>query len=85
MRLIETMRENVVIREQHNRTQRAVKCHLTDPVDRRLARMIARSMQIPGRHGFEVLFREFMQRGYEAACRLPKTAEGTVADVVEGL
>ena len=46
--------------------------HLTDPVDRRLSRLIARSMQIPGRHGFEVLFREFMQRGYEAVKRLPK-------------
>ncbi len=46
--------------------------HLTDPVDRRLSRLIARSMQVPGRHGFEVLFREFMQRGYEAVKQLPK-------------
>ena len=46
--------------------------HLTDPVDRRLAMLIGRSMRVPGRHGFEILFREFMQRGYEAAKRLPK-------------
>ena len=46
--------------------------HLTSPVDIRLARLIAISMQLPGRHGFRVFFKEFMQRGYEVARRLPK-------------
>ena len=46
--------------------------HLTHPVDRRLAVLIARSFRVPGRHGFWVFWREFMQRGFEAARRLPK-------------
>ncbi len=50
--------------------------HLTHPVDCRLAKLIGRSMQVPGRHGFEVFFREFMQRGYEAAKQLPKRRGG---------
>ena len=46
--------------------------HLTDPVDRRLSVLIARSMRVPGRHGLAVFWREFMQRGYEAVKQLPK-------------
>lgn len=40
---------------------------LHDPVDRRLAQLIGRSMRVPGRHGFSAFWREFMQRGYDIA------------------
>lgn len=50
----------------------AAQGHLSHPVDLRLAVLIARSMRIPGHHGFSVFFREFMQRGYEIAKQLPK-------------
>ncbi len=46
--------------------------HLVEPIDRRLVRLIGRSMRVPGRHGFQTFFKEFMHRGYEAEKRLPK-------------
>lgn len=49
-----------------------MKSHLTDPVDKRLARLIARSLRIEGRPGFLVFFKEFMQRGHEAQRELDR-------------